>query len=115
VGAVLVADDGHDDDLAVGGQAAFVVGFGQYGVEAFQDALGDAGGVPDPAGGGDHQDVGGQDAFAQGGPVVAVAHVESHPRPHVVVDDPDGLALDTLLAQRGQHLFGRQPAAGRCG
>jgi hypothetical protein len=42
VGAVLVADDHADPDLAEGLEAALVVGLGQLRIEAFEDPLADA-------------------------------------------------------------------------
>jgi hypothetical protein len=111
VGAVLVADDRGDGDLAEGLQPALLVGLGQLGIQPFQDALRDAGVLAHPGRGGDQQDVGVHDLGADAGPGVPVAHVQLHTGLHIVVDDPHHLTGDLVLCEGLQQLFGEQDAA----
>jgi hypothetical protein len=75
VGAVLVAGHDHAGDLAHRDHAAGVVGLGQERVAALEHAPGDRAGVAEPDGRPDDEDVAGQDALADLGPLVAVTHV----------------------------------------
>jgi hypothetical protein len=101
--------------LAERGQPALGVGLGQLGVQPFQHHLADAGRLPHPDRGGDHQDVGVHQLGADVRPLVAVALVGGDAELDAVVGDPDQVAVDVVVGERGEHLAAEEFAARRAG
>ena len=100
--AVLVAGDQAAGDPAVEEVLALVVELAGQRVDPLDQLLGDAGVVAEPDRPGDHQDVAGHEAGVDVGPLVGLppvlAHVGIDPGGDVVVDQPDHLHLDPVLA-----------------
>src|SRR3954470_1535041 len=92
MGAILVADDGDQRDLAVGLHAAGIVEIVDEGVYALEHTLGDAAGLAEPDRRAEDDDVGGEQALEQFWPVVAAALVMLHAGQDVVIDGADDLA-----------------------
>ena len=112
MGAVLVAHDRDDGDLAEGRQALAVVGLAEKGIHPFQYALGDAGRLPQPDRRAEQDYVGVQDLTEQTGPVIAVPFIRRHAGLDVQRRDADDFALCVVLGKRIQHLL-QQAIRGR--
>ena len=100
VGPVLVAHHADNGHAVPCDGAVLVVGLGDEGVESFQHHLTDARRMPEPDGGGEHEDLRVEDGCADGGPAVAVSLVGRDPEAHALVDDAErGGGLDVVAGE----------------
>lgn len=75
VRAILIADDCGDRDLRITWHPARLVGLFEKSVHPFEHELCNARWLPHPDGGAEDENVGGENLFADAGPVVAVAFI----------------------------------------
>ncbi len=90
--AVLVARDDEARDAIEGNRQAVVVGLGEHRVHALDHALDDAGGLSEPGGRRQHEDLGLEQLGVDVRPLITLAFVGGDARQEVQVDRADRLA-----------------------
>ena len=90
--AVLVARDDEAGDAVEGNRQAVLVGLGEHRVHALDHALDDAGGLSEPGGCRQHEDLGFEQPRVDVRPLITLALVGGDARQEVQVDRTDRLA-----------------------